>query len=645
MRESNCARLWKRLTSEFLILTNTLSWLTSSALSSSEQQASIVPTSSEASKTESSSTTSTTVVSSTSRALSPTELAAQTREKIESDLRTWQEKFSVAADKGIEDLEERLYELVEDYVNGGAKYHGESLVTALETAVEHELSAVKLRIGELTEALPNEYSPAEQTAQSELLKDIRQAAVIIRDRAHAIREWHTSFDQELVHRVSVTVNSTLDVLDSVRDLGLQEIGIRWAWMDGVTYKDWARYHALKAQFEDWKGKFREVGMRHPKLEDARALSDDILSHGMDTAEAAAKELARLKDVGRWKIAAREVSDNFDTRPGPPPSWPMPSKPSKPGPQEHTLHTDSSDHEASMHHEAGNASSAAQGIAESEDQALGFDDASIAQDQRTSEGGESSSEGLEPSDARAESDSHIETDPLTAQQTDRDDDTTRSTWGVAAAKAMSRQGGTDFEEVPENIRSAFNSARENYAEAERSAGGESSKSHEQVAREQLNDTDNRHKLQAPSPSSAHYEAIENLVSELLAGKDPSFAQDVMDKLHAIYGTSHYEPQRDYVANDRTASIPSSSDTSMPVGEHSVEDNFEQPEGFTPVADSATSSDVYTPSEPAFPLESTEQQHTRTATNEDDFILDTTETAAYRMQESDDKLEETSVRDDL
>ncbi|KAE8413159.1 hypothetical protein BDV36DRAFT_39024 [Aspergillus pseudocaelatus] len=612
---------------------------------SSERQASVVPTSSEASKTESSSTTSTSVVASTSRALSPTELAAQTREKIESDLRTWQEKFSVAADKGIEDLEERLYELAGDYVNGGAKYHGESLVTALGTAVEHELSAVKLRISELTEALPNEYSPAEQTAQSELLKDIRQAAVIIRDRAHAIREWHNSFDQELVHRVSATVNSTLDVLDSVRDLGLQEIGMRWAWMDGVTYKDWARYHALKAQFEDWKGKFREVGMRHPKLEDARALSDDILSRGMDTAEAAAKELSRLKDVGRWKIAAREVSDNFDTRSGPPPRRPMPSEPTKPAPQEHTLDTDSAYHEASMQHEAGNASSAAQDIAESEDQALGLDDAPIAHDQVTSEGEESSSEELEPSDARAESDSHIETDPLTAQQTGREEDTTRSTWGVAAAEAMSKQGGTEFEEVPENIHSALNRARENYAGAERSAGAGSSKSLEQVARDQLDDTDNLHKPQAPSPSSAHYEAIENLVSELLAGKDPSFAQDVMDKLHAIYGTTQSEAQRDYVANDRTASIPSSSATSMPVGEDSVRDNFEQPEGFTPVAESATSSDAYTPSEPAFPLESTEEQHTRTATNEGDFILDTTETAAYSMQNSDDSLEETPVRDDL
>ncbi|KDE82399.1 transcription factor hoxa13 [Aspergillus oryzae 100-8] len=532
---------------------------------SSEQLVSVVPASSETSKIESTPTTSTTVVSSTSRALSPTELATQTREKIESDLRTWQEKFSVAADLGIEDLEERLYGLVGGYVNGGAENHGRSLLTALETAVEHELSAVKLRIGELTEALPSEHSPAEQTTQSELLKDIRQAAVVIRDRAHAIREWHSSFDQE-------------------------------------------------------------------------ALSDDILSRGMDVAEAAAKELARLKDVGRWKIAAREVSDNFDTRSGSPPPRPMPSEPSTPAPQEHYLDADSPNHKASMHRETGNASSAAQGAAESEDQALGLDDAPIAHDHVNSEGVELSNEELEPSEAPAESG---------AQQTDREEDTTKSTWGVAAAEAMSKQGVPECEEVPENVYSALNSVRKNYAEVERSAGAGSSQSLEQEAHEQPDDSQNLHKPQAPSSSSAHYEAVENLVSELLAGKDPSFVQDVMDKLHAIYRTSHpaSEPQKDIVANDRAASIPFSPATSMRVGGDSVKDSYEQPEAFTPVVESATSSAVYTPSEPAFPLESTQEQHAMIATNEGDLILDATETATYRIQNSDDNLEETPDRDGL
>ncbi|KAE8383371.1 hypothetical protein BDV26DRAFT_251608 [Aspergillus bertholletiae] len=601
-----------------------------------EPQASTASASSQASETESSSTTSTTMGSSTSYTVSPTELAAQTHEKIESDLRTWQEKFSVATDKGIEDLEERLYELVGDYVNSGSKSHGENLVTALETAVEYELSTVKLRIGELTGTLPSEHSPAEQTVQGKLLKDIRQAAVGIRDRAHAIREWHSSFDQELVHRVSATVNSTLDVLDGVRDLGLQEIGMRWAWMDGVTYKDWARYHALKAQFEDWKGKFRDVGMRHPKLDDARALSDDILSRGMDTAEAAAKELARLKDVGRWKIAAREVSDNFDTRSGSPPPLPMPSEPPKPAPQEDILDADS------IQQNADTASLTARGTG-SEDQTLGLDDAPIEHDQITSNDAGLSNEELELADTPSESDSHTKTEPFTAQQIDGEGDTTRTTWGIAAAEAMSKQDVPAYNEAPGNMYSDLNGARENHAEIKRPAGAGPSQLLEQATHEQLDATENLHKPQVPSASSAHYEAIENLVSELLVGKDASFTQDVMDKLHAIYGTSYptSEPKKDTVAHPRTASIPSSSDTSITVDEDSVNTSYEQLEALTLVAESIPSSAVYPPNEPSSSLESTQEQHTGIATNEHDFILDATETA----EDLDNDFEEIPAGDEL
>jgi hypothetical protein len=38
--------------------------------------------------------------------------SAETDEKIDSDLERWQEKFALAADKGIEDLEDRIEEIV-----------------------------------------------------------------------------------------------------------------------------------------------------------------------------------------------------------------------------------------------------------------------------------------------------------------------------------------------------------------------------------------------------------------------------------------------------------------------------------------------------------------------------------------------------
>lgn len=244
---------------------------------------------------------------------------AQAREQIASDLRVWQEKFAAAADKGVEDLGERIQEIVSSQVDSGAKMHGESLLEVLETVVDHEFSNLKTQINALVDSLPADDSPQEEeNAIDNLLKAVRSAGLAIRDRAHAVREWHKTFEDELIRRVSAASESTLDVLDSIRDLGLQEIGMRWAWMDGVTYKDWEKYHAVRKQFDDWRSEVHDFGLNHEKVEEAKAIANDILSRGMAIAEDAAKELTRLREVGKWKIEAREVSDNFDTRTEPPP---------------------------------------------------------------------------------------------------------------------------------------------------------------------------------------------------------------------------------------------------------------------------------------------------------------------------------------
>ena len=254
--------------------------------------------------------------------LTPTEQAQQVREEIDSDLWRWQERFSLAADKGIEDLEGRIGEIVSALVASSANTHGQSLSTALQSVSAEQISSMKQRINELAGSMPEVDAPEIEKSTSDLLiREIRTSAISVRDRAHALREWSISFDEELVRRVTAAVNSTIDVLDSIRNLGLQEIGMRWAWMDGVTYKDWAKYHALKAQLEEWRNDIRNVGMNHKSVSDARAVASDILDQGMHEAEQAARELVRLKDVGIWKIAAREVSDHFETRTEAPPTRP------------------------------------------------------------------------------------------------------------------------------------------------------------------------------------------------------------------------------------------------------------------------------------------------------------------------------------
>ena len=375
-------------------------------------------------------TTASTTQVSAQTSLSPTEQAAQSREKIASDLQLWQEKFTVAARRGIDDLGERIEGIVASHIASGAKRHGESLATALDTVVADEISTIKSRINTLAESLPYEDAPKEEaSAQNELVKDVKSAAISIRDRAQAMREWHSSFDEELVKRVSAAIESTLDILDNVRDLGLQEIGMRWAWMDGVTYKDWAKYHSLKAQFDDYRSDVTQVGMQHGKLEDARNTANELMARGMEIAENTAKELAQLREVGGWKIAAREANDDFNPRSDPPPVLPKPAETASSAddeiPHEH-LATSEPSSESEEHRNADEPAPTTSSVdAEVNEDELGVNDQILSTDQDSLHADAESS----VSDDSAQDSAPSETFPSTRSN---------PIWGVAAAEIVPGQ---------------------------------------------------------------------------------------------------------------------------------------------------------------------------------------------------------------
>ncbi|KAH1623181.1 hypothetical protein KXV58_008659 [Aspergillus fumigatus] len=652
---------------------------------------------------ESTVTTTATVGPVTHTTLSPAEQTAQAREKIASDLQTWQRRFATAVEKGSEDLEERVEEIVESYIRSGVNSHGESLITALETVVQDEISSVKLRINELAESLPGEEAPEQEgKVQDELLKEIRRAAISVRDRAHAVREWRNSFDQELTRRTSAAVNSTLDVLDSVRDLGLQEIGMRWAWMEGVTYKDWAKYHALKAQFEDWKNDIFNVGMQHVKVEEAKELANDILDRGMEVAEDAAKELARLKDVGRWKIAAREASDDFETRIGAPPPLPKRSKTDEESKSAEANIADTENHQSMEGSEQATSGTvldsegtAAHGKGDSEND-LGFDDdIPLTHDKLSVSHDDSLPKHSRASDVSSAADGFS---PASVPEADPSEsvEPVKMALGVAAAESVPKQDASEHHVFPEQLHELVSQADDQFAKVTSAAGqawsdgSVASLAHQvassitsmaadvtplayisSVASSKLSEglslasaqldrvratatpttavEQNRILLDAqrryyeavgmahdhysafvssasravygaPTPtghleqmaskasenweslvsaasehfygSRSHhtppalsdlvlqYEAIEQLVSELIVGKEPSFTEKALSRLHAIYETpypvSALSAASSYVIGEHTAtaSAPFGSDTNVPSVENILHNANEQ-----------------------------------------------------------------------
>ena len=284
------------------------SQLSSTSSSISSVLSSIVPDQT------SSSTTTTDSATSASLSATPEEDAKQTREKIESDLKNWQEKFAKAADRGIEDLEERVKEIIERQIKSQAHGVGEALLIRLEETSRSELAKLKKEIKALVKKIPEEHDDTDiDKASLSLSKSTRHAGITVKDKAQSLRTWKENYDTETLSLVSAASESTLDVIDNIRDLGLQEIGLRWAQMEGVTYKDWSKYHEVKKTFDEWRQKVEAVAKDHEGLQKAKETGEEIESRGMASAEETAKELARLKEVGQWKIKAGDVSDDFSTK--------------------------------------------------------------------------------------------------------------------------------------------------------------------------------------------------------------------------------------------------------------------------------------------------------------------------------------------
>ena len=244
----------------------------------------------------------------------PEQDAEQIRNKIESDLKNWQDKFAKAADKGMEDLQERVKEITDRQIDSQVGGTGNALLIQLEEAVGSEESKLRKKINSIVKALPEDATEESlKTAEENLSKATRAAGLSVKDKAQALRSWKENFDHETLSLVSAASNSTLEVIDNIRDLGLQEIGMKWAHMEGVTYKDWSKYHEVKKSFEEWHKKVAAIAQNHPGMSESRDASEEIEAKCLTTAEQAAKELSRLKDVGKWKIQARDYSDDFSTK--------------------------------------------------------------------------------------------------------------------------------------------------------------------------------------------------------------------------------------------------------------------------------------------------------------------------------------------
>ncbi|KAI8627296.1 hypothetical protein F5Y19DRAFT_442485 [Xylariaceae sp. FL1651] len=233
------------------------------------------------------------------------ELAAKT---VAEDLESWEGKFTQVAEEGASEIEDRVDEISARMIENHANTIGKSLVAQLETTVKSELGSLKKIILHILE---NNKDKADRRDE-ELIAAVRGAGLKIKNKAQNIRDWRQSYEQETEIAVTKAAEEHFSILERTRDLALQKIGMKWAWMDGVTYKDWQKYHQLRDRFDEWTEDLKRLVTTHPGLVAAQTAGTDIEDEGMAIAHEAAVELGRLKQVAGWKATAEDFTDDFDS---------------------------------------------------------------------------------------------------------------------------------------------------------------------------------------------------------------------------------------------------------------------------------------------------------------------------------------------
>ncbi|KAF2725300.1 hypothetical protein K431DRAFT_281246 [Polychaeton citri CBS 116435] len=266
---------------------------------------------SEASAKASSAATATSSTSSSSSSTTPVP-SKSAREAFEEDLASWEEVCSYAVSEGAEDLRLRVDNIAEDQINKSIRGTGAALVVQLEETSKSAIAGVKASILNAVSGISKDPTHEELDETYESLVDgIRNAGQSVKVRAQAVRDWHQSFKEAQSVFVEKALESTLETIDSIRDLRLHEIGRKYA-SAGLAHKDWSQYNELKKATKTWRDEVRKVIDDHKLIPQASKAALETEEEGMAIAEDTANELARLKEVAKWKVDIQDATDDFET---------------------------------------------------------------------------------------------------------------------------------------------------------------------------------------------------------------------------------------------------------------------------------------------------------------------------------------------
>ncbi|KAI5779818.1 hypothetical protein EDC01DRAFT_297775 [Geopyxis carbonaria] len=233
------------------------------------------------------------------------------RNIIDSDLETWTSKFESSAGKAIADLKIVIDEMADKAISS-KKNSATKDVSQLENVVNEGFANLKKEVVSIVASLSKDSTDEEKSkAQDRLFAATRKVGTNIRDSAQSIRQDSEKYLSQVYDSVSESADQHLDVLDGIHNMGMQELGMKWAWMDFVTYNDWKKYHDLKKGMKEARIRIIKSAEKNVKLDEfTKWVESNMEGRATDVAKEAAEELLRIKKIGKKKIQLLDASDNF-----------------------------------------------------------------------------------------------------------------------------------------------------------------------------------------------------------------------------------------------------------------------------------------------------------------------------------------------
>jgi len=193
--------------------------------------------------------------------------------QFQADLDNWKTLSATAVEEGIEDLEERVRELTERQTTSQAEGVGRSLVIELEEAASSAQAKVKARTLQIVRALPDDPTDEQlATAEEDLLQVVRKAGQSLKQKAQDVRDWREKYTAETESLVAAALESTLETVSHIRELRLTEIGRKYAAVDSLPHKAWAKYNELKKTEQTspgWRSAVKRAAYGHVGLAASR----------------------------------------------------------------------------------------------------------------------------------------------------------------------------------------------------------------------------------------------------------------------------------------------------------------------------------------------------------------------------------------